>query len=212
MKVFVFRFVDRYQDQITKVMLRCASMQRLLSQCSVTHRKSTSAFTGRTFHRLFTAKSRLLAATERQERLRVAPNDLICMITYKLRITIELFKDQLFFFELIPGEFVAEETKRFLTRFSAATMTQPQTVTGLSQSPTIPLMEPTIASEASVFDLPQASLSPEVTTEKTPLPFEDIPGPAVLKIFEKYWRYVPLFGTQLICSLLINKFTLGMIY
>ncbi|XP_066601445.1 probable cytochrome P450 12a5, mitochondrial [Prorops nasuta] len=52
-------------------------------------------------------------------------------------------------------------------------------------------------------------LTPSATIDKSPLPFEEIPGPAVLRIWEKYWKYVPVLGTQLFCSLLINRFTEG---
>lgn len=42
-----------------------------------------------------------------------------------------------------------------------------------------------------------------------PLPFEEIPSPLVLKLWQKYWKYVPLLGTQLFRSLLINGLTEG---
>ncbi|KOC67844.1 putative cytochrome P450 301a1, mitochondrial, partial [Habropoda laboriosa] len=38
-------------------------------------------------------------------------------------------------------------------------------------------------------------------------PYEEIHGSEVLKIWEKYWKYVPLLGTQLFSSLLIDRFT-----
>ncbi|XP_008208149.1 probable cytochrome P450 12a5, mitochondrial isoform X1 [Nasonia vitripennis] len=45
--------------------------------------------------------------------------------------------------------------------------------------------------------------------DDSPLPFEEVPGPVILKLWEKYWKYVPLFGTQLIRSVLINRLTEG---
>ncbi|XP_046624865.1 probable cytochrome P450 12a5, mitochondrial isoform X1 [Neodiprion virginianus] len=96
-----------------------------------------------------------------------------------------------------------------------SSIAQPQTAGGLASeisptSATIPLTDAAVSQQASnVFEIPDVSVSSEVTRDKTPLPFEDIPGPVALKIFEKYWKYVPLLGTQLICSLLINRLTLG---
>ncbi|XP_026825706.1 probable cytochrome P450 12a5, mitochondrial [Ooceraea biroi] len=58
----------------------------------------------------------------------------------------------------------------------------------------------------SFGEIPAAKVVPRTTyVDKTPLPFEEIPGPAILKLWEKYWRYVPLLGTQLFCSLLISR-------
>ena len=45
--------------------------------------------------------------------------------------------------------------------------------------------------------------------DQSPLPFEDIPSPTICKLWDKYWRYVPLFGTQFFRSLLINGLTHG---
>jgi hypothetical protein len=73
-------------------------------------------------------------------------------------------------------------------------------------SKAMPLLEtasPDVDAEA--FAIPTAKVMPQaVRVDKTPLPFEEIPGPAILKLWEKYWRYVPLLGTQLFCSLLIS--------
>ncbi|XP_014477119.1 PREDICTED: probable cytochrome P450 49a1 [Dinoponera quadriceps] len=71
----------------------------------------------------------------------------------------------------------------------------------------MPLLETNPEIAAKDFDIPVTKVAPR--TDKSPLPFEEIPGPAILKLWEKYWRYVPLLGTQLFCSLLINKFTQG---
>nr|ARN17952.1 cytochrome P450-29 [Cephus cinctus] len=65
------------------------------------------------------------------------------------------------------------------------------------------------AATAEILDVPKVRVTPDLTMEKTALPFEEIPGPAILKLWEKYWKYVPLLGTQLFCSLLINRFTQG---
>ncbi|EZA50883.1 putative cytochrome P450 49a1 [Ooceraea biroi] len=75
-------------------------------------------------------------------------------------------------------------------------------------SKAMPLLETAnseIAPE-SFGEIPAAKVVPRTTyVDKTPLPFEEIPGPAILKLWEKYWRYVPLLGTQLFCSLLISR-------
>uniref|UniRef100_A0ABD2X7C4 Cytochrome P450 n=1 Tax=Trichogramma kaykai TaxID=54128 RepID=A0ABD2X7C4_9HYME len=34
----------------------------------------------------------------------------------------------------------------------------------------------------------------DLITEKSPLSFDHVPGPAILKLWYKYWKYVPLFG------------------
>ncbi|XP_044009297.1 cytochrome P450 CYP12A2-like isoform X2 [Aphidius gifuensis] len=70
------------------------------------------------------------------------------------------------------------------------------------------LLTPSIISRVNKVVL-QQSQTPEIMTDKLPLPFEDIPGPAVLRLIEKYWKYVPILGTQLVCSLLLNTFTVG---
>jgi len=61
------------------------------------------------------------------------------------------------------------------------------------------------------FEIPASKIASLDHVDKAPLPFEDIPGPMILKLWEKYWKYVPLLGTQLFCSLLISRFTQGMI-
>ncbi|KAG7197296.1 hypothetical protein KM043_018417 [Ampulex compressa] len=60
-----------------------------------------------------------------------------------------------------------------------------------------------------LFEVSVRRVAPSISVDRTPLPFEEIPGPAILKLWEKYWKYVPLLGTQLFCSLLINRFTQG---
>lgn len=75
----------------------------------------------------------------------------------------------------------------------------------------MPLMETAnseIVTESLEIATPKAI--PHAYVDKTLQPFEEIPGPAILKLWEKYWRYVPLLGTQLFCSLLNNRFTQGM--
>ena len=61
------------------------------------------------------------------------------------------------------------------------------------------------------LDSLKAGAQDELALDRSPLPFEEIPGPAVLKLWEKYWRYVPLLGTQLFRSVLINGLTEGTI-
>lgn len=63
----------------------------------------------------------------------------------------------------------------------------------------------------ATFEVSAAKVEAQIIGDKSPLPFEEIPGPAILKIWEKYWKYVPLLGTQLLSSLLINRFTQGTI-
>lgn len=98
--------------------------------------------------------------------------------------------------------------------FPATSMAQTHAVPAVNATATssaMPLLEtsPDVAAEDS--DISLAKVAPRVPAEKSPLPFEEIPGPAILKLWEKYWRYVPLLGTQLFCSLLINKLTQGTI-
>lgn len=92
-----------------------------------------------------------------------------------------------------------------------ASMAQPHTIPVVSatmmSSKAMPLLESTnseLATES--FEMPAPKVVSHIThVDKLPLPFEEIPGPAILKLWEKYWRYVPLFGTQLFCSLLISR-------
>ena len=77
---------------------------------------------------------------------------------------------------------------------------------------TIPLLDHT-AGEVSTttLEVSTSGVESQIVADRSPLPFEEIPGPAILKIWEKYWKYVPLFGTQVLSSLLINRFTQGTI-
>lgn len=90
-------------------------------------------------------------------------------------------------------------------------MTQPHAIHPVSatvmSSKAMPLLETTNPEiTADSFEISAAKVVSHTThVDKTPLPFEEIPGPAILKLWEKYWRYVPLFGTQLFCSLLISR-------
>ncbi|OAD53565.1 putative cytochrome P450 12a5, mitochondrial [Eufriesea mexicana] len=74
----------------------------------------------------------------------------------------------------------------------------------------IPLLDQS-ATEVSpaAFEVSTMKIDTQIVGDKSPLPFEEVPGPAILKIWEKYWKYVPLLGTQLLSSLLINRFTQG---
>lgn len=86
----------------------------------------------------------------------------------------------------------------------------PAVNTTVTSSKVIPLVE-TASSEVATDDI-EISASKVVSQaykDKTSLPFEEIPGPAILKLWEKYWRYVPLLGTQLFSSLLISRFSQG---
>ncbi|XP_076396038.1 putative cytochrome P450 12a5, mitochondrial isoform X2 [Megachile rotundata] len=61
----------------------------------------------------------------------------------------------------------------------------------LTRTNTIPLLDH--APEVSTsFDV-TPKIEPQIIGDKS-APFEEIPGPAVLKIWEKYWKYVPLLG------------------
>lgn len=79
-----------------------------------------------------------------------------------------------------------------------------------SETAVDPLLSPTTISHVNDVVLQPARRS-EIApiNQKLPLPFEKIPGPAILKFIEKYWSYVPLLGTQVFCCLLINNFTVG---
>ncbi|XP_018309022.1 probable cytochrome P450 12a5, mitochondrial isoform X2 [Mycetomoellerius zeteki] len=78
--------------------------------------------------------------------------------------------------------------------------------TSVAQSHTIPTINATPTKretmsllETANFEIATESVKipkvmPRVRIEKTPLPFEEIPGPMILKLWEKYWRYVPLLG------------------
>ncbi|CAL1680777.1 unnamed protein product [Lasius platythorax] len=81
------------------------------------------------------------------------------------------------------------------------------TVTSSKAMPLLETVNPEIAIED--FEISASKIVPLGHVDKTPLPFEEIPGPMILKLWEKYWRYVPLLGTQLFCSLLISRFTQG---
>ncbi|XP_011643335.1 probable cytochrome P450 12a5, mitochondrial [Pogonomyrmex barbatus] len=93
-------------------------------------------------------------------------------------------------------------------------MTQSHAIPTVSATATstkaMPLLE-TINSEitAESFKIPISKVEPRANIEKASLPFEEIPGPMILKLWEKYWKYVPLLGTQLFCSLLISRLTQG---
>ncbi|XP_028523167.1 probable cytochrome P450 12a5, mitochondrial isoform X2 [Apis cerana] len=94
----------------------------------------------------------------------------------------------------------------------SASMTESQTasVDESLRTDTIPLLDHTATTEVSptTFEVSTMKVDSQVF-DKAPLPFDEIPGPAILKIWEKYWKYVPLLGTQLLSSLLINRFTQG---
>ncbi|EFN81219.1 Probable cytochrome P450 49a1 [Harpegnathos saltator] len=76
----------------------------------------------------------------------------------------------------------------------------------------MPLLETCSEIAAEHFDISVTKVVPHARADRSPLPFEEIPGPAILKLWEKYWRYVPLLGTQLFCRLLINKLTQGRLF
>lgn len=96
----------------------------------------------------------------------------------------------------------------------SASMTESQTasVDESLRTDTIPLLDHTATTEVSptTFEVSTMKVDTQIF-DKAPLPFDEIPGPAILKIWEKYWKYVPLLGTQLLSSLLINRFTQGTI-
>ncbi|XP_029178636.1 probable cytochrome P450 12a5, mitochondrial [Nylanderia fulva] len=95
-----------------------------------------------------------------------------------------------------------------------ATVTQshaiPAITAPVTSSKAMPLLEtvnPEIVTED--IEISASKIEPFGHVDKTSLPFEEIPGPMILKLWEKYWRYVPLLGTQLFCSLLISRFIQG---
>ncbi|XP_068975698.1 probable cytochrome P450 12a5, mitochondrial [Bombus flavifrons] len=95
----------------------------------------------------------------------------------------------------------------------SASMTQSQAASVVNESlraDAIPLLDQTAAEvSTTTFEVTTSKIESQIIGDKTPLPFEEIPGPAILKIWEKYWKYVPLLGTQVLSSLLINRFTQG---
>lgn len=98
---------------------------------------------------------------------------------------------------------------------SAASVAQSHAIPTMNTTVTStkPLLVETTNSETATetFQIPTSKVVSRARIEKIPLPFEEIPGPMILKLWEKYWRYVPLLGTQLFCSLLISKLTQGTI-
>ncbi|CAL7939834.1 unnamed protein product [Xylocopa violacea] len=80
----------------------------------------------------------------------------------------------------------------------SASMAQPQPTSAVDQSlrsDSIPLLDQATAEVASpAFEVSATKIEPEIVADRAPLPFEEIPGPAILKIWEKYWKYVPLLG------------------
>ncbi|XP_043675939.1 probable cytochrome P450 301a1, mitochondrial isoform X1 [Vespula pensylvanica] len=79
----------------------------------------------------------------------------------------------------------------------------------LNRDDTLPLMESTSAEVMSeTFEIPSKFLRPTIE-DRAPLSFDQIPGPMIMKLWEKYWKYVPIFGTQLFSSLLNNRFSQG---
>ncbi|KZC06049.1 putative cytochrome P450 12a5, mitochondrial [Dufourea novaeangliae] len=62
----------------------------------------------------------------------------------------------------------------------------------LNSVESIPLLDPVEVS--SSFEISQPMLDAQITVDKSPLPFEEVPGPAILKLWEKYWKYVPFLG------------------
>ncbi|KAK9299032.1 hypothetical protein QLX08_007860 [Tetragonisca angustula] len=80
----------------------------------------------------------------------------------------------------------------------SASMAQSQAASLVNESlraDTIPLLDHT-AGEVSTttLEVSTSGVESQIVADRSPLPFEEIPGPAILKIWEKYWKYVPLFG------------------
>ncbi|KAK2585165.1 hypothetical protein KPH14_008667 [Odynerus spinipes] len=64
----------------------------------------------------------------------------------------------------------------------------------LNRTGALPLMESASAEVIQdTFEIP-SKLAPPVVDDRAALPFNQIPGPTILKLWEKYWKYVPLFG------------------
>ncbi|XP_032684777.1 probable cytochrome P450 12a5, mitochondrial isoform X2 [Odontomachus brunneus] len=78
----------------------------------------------------------------------------------------------------------------------STSMSQPHAVPAVNATATsstaAPLLEASPEIAAEDFDIPATKVISRA--DKSPLPFEEIPGPAILKLWEKYWRYVPLLG------------------
>ncbi|XP_011494560.1 PREDICTED: probable cytochrome P450 12a5, mitochondrial [Ceratosolen solmsi marchali] len=78
------------------------------------------------------------------------------------------------------------------------------------QTNTIPLLDQLDTKATKrIGDITVANVTEDLMVHKPPISFEEIPGPALLKLLDKYWKYVPLLGTQLFRSVLINRLTEG---
>ncbi|KAI4501604.1 hypothetical protein M0802_003481 [Mischocyttarus mexicanus] len=65
----------------------------------------------------------------------------------------------------------------------------------LNRDDTLPLIESTSNEMISeTFEITSKFLRPSSIEDRTPLSFDQIPGPMIMKLWEKYWKYVPLFG------------------
>ncbi|XP_072767739.1 probable cytochrome P450 12a5, mitochondrial isoform X2 [Anoplolepis gracilipes] len=86
-------------------------------------------------------------------------------------------------------------TNDIITATMAQSHAIPAMTAAVASSKAMPLLD-TTNSEIVMEDF-EISASKSVSfdhVDKTSLPFEDIPGPMILKLWEKYWRYVPLLG------------------
>ncbi|XP_018357347.1 PREDICTED: probable cytochrome P450 12a5, mitochondrial isoform X2 [Trachymyrmex cornetzi] len=77
----------------------------------------------------------------------------------------------------------------------STSVVQSHTIPTMNATPTktVPLLE-TTNFEITTENVKIPKVMTRVRIEKTLLPFEEIPGPMILKLWEKYWRYVPLLG------------------
>lgn len=145
--------------------------------------------------------SKSLGSNEGQKCLNLQSSDILCKYLPQGPLLLRLF-NFLSPFSSSPA------------RILAASMTESQTasVDESLRTDTIPLLDHTTTTEVSptTFEVSTMKVDTQIF-DKAPLPFDEIPGPAILKIWEKYWKYVPLLGTQLLSSLLINRFTQGTI-
>ncbi|XP_017890644.1 probable cytochrome P450 12a5, mitochondrial [Ceratina calcarata] len=140
-----------------------------------------------------TMMSKSVAASEGRKCLELNASDIICKYRHRGQILIYI----MFYIILL---------------ILAASMAQSQPASVVDESmraESIPLLDQTPDISPAGYEVTTMKIDTGVISDRTPLPFEDIPGPAVLKIWEKYWKYVPLLGTQLFSSLLINRFTQG---
>ncbi|XP_036145873.1 probable cytochrome P450 12a5, mitochondrial isoform X2 [Monomorium pharaonis] len=89
---------------------------------------------------------------------------------------------------------VSLNSNNVITASVAQSHTIPMIDATITSTKTAPLLETSNSEIAERIKITTSKAVPHIGIKKTPLPFEEIPGPLILKLWEKYWRYVPLLG------------------